>query len=119
MAEVPTFKLVLVGDGGTGALFLSVFITARVCVCVCVSFMHTYLCARFVRKFGTDHHHDVVGGLFLLHSGAKRNEELSRSTRGTTEASAWFLSCRDFVILTLRERIVTTFGKRKDDDSLT
>jgi len=83
MAEVPTFKLVLVGDGGTGALFLSVFITACACVCVCVSFMHTYLCARFVRKFGTDHHHDVVGGLFLLHSGAKGNEELSRSTRGT------------------------------------
>ena len=67
-----------------------------------VSFMHTYLCARFVRKFGTDHHDDVVGGLFLLHSGAKGNEELSRSTRGTTEASAWFLSCRDFVILTTR-----------------
>jgi hypothetical protein len=102
MAEVPTFKLVLVGDGGTGALFLSVFITACACVCVCVSFMHTYLCARFVRKFGTDHHDDVVGGLFLLHSGAKRNEELSRSTRGTTEASAWFLSFRDFVILTTR-----------------
>ena len=102
MAEVPTFKLVLVGDGGTGALFLSVFITTCVYVCVCVSFMYTYLCARFVRKFGTDHRRDVVGGLFLLHSGAKRNEELSRSTRGTTEASAWFLSFRDFVILTTR-----------------
>ena len=102
MAEVPTFKLVLVGDGGTGALFLSVFITTCAYVCVCVSFMYTYLCARFVRKFGTDHHRDVVGGLFLLHSGAKRNEELSRSTRGTTEASALFLSFRDFVILTTR-----------------
>ena len=64
--------------------------------------MYTYLCARFVRKFGTDHHRDVVGGLFLLHSGAKRNEELSRLTRGTTEASALFLSFRDFVILTTR-----------------
>ena len=78
------------------------FLLLHVCMCVCVSFMYTYLCARFVRKFGTDHHHDVVGGLFLLHSGAKRNEELSRSTRGTTEASALFLSFRDFVILTTR-----------------
>ena len=101
MAEVPTFKLVLVGDGGTGALFLSVFITACACVCVCVSFMHTYLCARFVRKFGTDHHHDVVGGLFFFIQERKETKR-SRSTRGTTEASAWFLSCRDFVILTTR-----------------
>ena len=75
MAEVPTFKLVLVGDGGTGALFLSVFITTCVYVCVCVSFMYTYLCARFVRKFGTDHHDDdVVGSFFFIQ---ERNETKS------------------------------------------
>ena len=82
MAEVPTFKLVLVGDGGTGALFLSVFITACACVCVCVSFMCTYLCARFVRKFGTDHHHDVVGGVV---SSSFRSE----TKRRALEIDAW------------------------------
>ena len=80
MAEVPTFKLVLVGDGGTGALFLSVFITTCVYVCVCVSFMYTYLCARFVRKFGTDHHHhrDVVVGLFLLQETKSSRDDRQR-----------------------------------------
>ena len=79
MAEVPTFNLVLVGDGGTGALFLSVLFATHVCVCVCVSFMCTYLCARFVRKFGTDHHHrDVVVGLFLLQETKSSRDDRQR-----------------------------------------
>ena len=72
---------------------------AHVCVSACLLCIHIYvpvLCANLEPIIIID----VVGGLFLLHSG---NEEFSRSTtRGTTEASALFLSCRDFVSLTTR-----------------
>ena len=44
MAEVPTFKLVLVGDGGTGTLFLSVFITTRVYICLRVFYVYIFMC---------------------------------------------------------------------------
>ena len=55
------------------------FLLLHVCMCVCVSFMYTYLCARFVRKFGTDHHHDdVVGGLFLLQETKSSRDDRQR-----------------------------------------
>jgi len=82
MAEVPTFKLVLVGDGGTGTKRATTtrFAFSLFCffyfACVSACLLYTYLCARFVCKFGTDHHHrDVVVGLFFLLQ--KRNETKS------------------------------------------
>jgi len=119
MAEVPTFKLVLVGDGGTGtkratttrfAFSLFCFFTSH--VCLRVFYIHIYvpvLCANLEPII------IIVmssSGCFFFFRSETKRRVLEMIDNAWYNCSALFLSFRDFEILTTNR----IRRKQKDDD---